>query len=82
MSYSDTITVYAIRRKADGLWYKKGKRRYGTTQRTPWGPEPAKAWMTFDRSQIVRWSGLDKEAPGVLPDEYEVIAFRLIEAPR
>jgi len=76
--------VYLIRRKSDGQFYRKGKVRYGLVQRTKWTPDPAKAWATHDRKQILTWyldSNFPKDQQDQAKLEVEIVAFEMTEVP-
>lgn len=65
-------TIYLIRNKATGLYWRGAKVSYGKEDRTPWTEHPAKArhfWLQDHVKQVCF-------APGV---DYEVVPFTIVE---
>lgn len=69
-------TIYLIRDKATGLYWRGAKVRYSQVQRTAWTEAPAKARHFWQGDQVDRLfrgstSGID----------YEVVPFLMTEQP-
>jgi len=72
-------TLYLIRDKATGLYWRGSKVRCGQVQRSAWIAEPVKAWHCWQKDQVDRlFRG--HFTPTTVPD-YEVVAFALTEIP-
>lgn len=69
--------VYLIRRLSDGQFYRGAKKRHGMLMRTAWTPEPAKAWMSWQRDQCERL--FKGHFPTGQVPEYEVVTFNMVE---
>jgi hypothetical protein len=78
-------TIYLIRRKSDGLYFKKTRKKYGKKVGSNWTTDPAKAYSTFSRGGIVTWflesyygnRSPEQRAETLKP--YEVVTFKLAE---
>lgn len=71
--------IYAIRRKSDGMFYRKVKERYGRVVRKPWVKEPEKAWLIWDEKNILRWFLGSNYLDNPELENYEVVEFDLTE---
>jgi hypothetical protein len=72
-------TLYLIRHKDTGLYWRGAKVRYGKDQRTAWTDAPAKAWHCWQVDQVDRLFG-GHFSPLTVPP-YKVVAFTMIEVP-
>jgi hypothetical protein len=78
--------IYLIRRKADGAYYRKEKKRYGQTRRTAWTEDPSKAWHPHSKRGAVSWYKNSRYCRGESDEEIaaglaeiEVVTFKLVE---
>ena len=70
-------TIFIVRNKTTGLYWRGSSVRYGKEERTPWTDAPAKArifWRQSDAASTFR----GRFWPGTMPD-CEVVPFQLIE---
>ena len=68
-------TIYLVRDKATGLYWRGAKVRYGQVKRSAWTDDPAKAWICWQPNQVDRlFQG--HFTPTTIPD-YEVVPFTL-----
>jgi len=70
--------IYLVRRKSDGLFYRKPKKKYGKTVRTAWTKDPAMAWHSHDKDKTLYWFNSSLYHNGDL-GEFDVVAFKLTE---
>lgn len=70
-------TLYLIRNRDTGLYWRAPKKRYGQVQRTAWTDSPAKAWHCWQKGSV---EGLFKGHfwAADLPN-YEVVEFQMVE---
>lgn len=72
-------TLYLVRDKKTGLYWRGMKVRHSVVVRTAWTESPAKAWHSWQENQVERlFLGAGGASSGV---DYEIVRFSMIEHP-